>query len=131
MLKLIFVSFNFWPRLYTTAVILTSKPLFKLDNLWMPTAVTPLEDSLESSLQKPIPALFPRSIKKKLCVFIVVSDLWSDSLRWKKLKLAPFFNAALNVIEKTEKCQIFFIANILSEFQSHPRSNHLVFQKYL
>ena len=29
---------------YTTAVILTSKRLFKLDNLWMLTDVTPLED---------------------------------------------------------------------------------------
>ena len=29
---------------YTTAVIITSKRLFKLVNLWMPTAVTPLEE---------------------------------------------------------------------------------------
>ena len=28
---------------------------------------------------------------------IVVSDLWSDSLRWNKLNLAYFFNAELNV----------------------------------
>ena len=27
---------------------------------------------------------------------------------WNKLKLAPFFNADLNAIKKTEKCEIFF-----------------------
>ena len=92
----------------TTAVILTSKRLFKLDNLSMPTAVAPLEDSLDCSLQKPIHALVPRSIKHIWCVIIVVSDLWSDSLTWNKFKLAPFFNTDLNVIEKTEVSSISF-----------------------
>ena len=35
-----------------------------------------------------------------------------------------FFNADLNVILKTEKCQRFFSANLLSEFKSNPRSDH-------
>ena len=70
----------------------------------MPTEVAPLEDSLDCRIQKPIPALFPRSIKHIWCVIIVVSD----SLSWKKLKLAPFFNADLNVIEKTEVSKICF-----------------------
>ena len=76
----------------TTAVNLPSKRLFKLDHLWMPTAVAPLEDLAWTV------ALFPRSIKPIWCVIMVVSDLWSDLLRWNKLKLVPFFNADLNVI---------------------------------
>ncbi|CDQ72087.1 unnamed protein product [Oncorhynchus mykiss] len=45
-------------------------------------------------------------------------------LRRKTLTCA-FFNADLNVIETTERYQR------ISEFQSNPISNHLVFQKYL
>ena len=42
---------------------------------------------LDCSLWKPIPALFLWSIKPIWCVIILVSDFWSDSLRWNKLKL--------------------------------------------
>jgi hypothetical protein len=77
----------------TTAVILTFNHLFKLDNHWMPTAVTPLEEQPWIVANKSLPALFPRSI------IIVVSDLWSDSLRWVFFPMP--FKSALN------KCQRF------------------------
>ena len=74
---------------YTISVILTSKCLIKLDNLWMQTAVAPLEDIAWTVAYKSLFLLFSR--EHIWCVFIVVSDLQSDSLRWKKLKLAPYF----------------------------------------
>ena len=72
--------------------------------------------SLDCSLQKPVPAILQRSIKPIWFVIIVVSDFWSDSLMWNKLTFASFFNVYVNVIEKTEKCQICFSSQISSEF---------------
>ena len=50
---------------------------------------------------------------------IVVSDLWSDSLRRSKLKLAMMISMSLR---KQKGVQF-------SEFKSNPTSNHLVFFK--
>jgi hypothetical protein len=55
-----------------------------------------------------IPALPIRGIRRKQKytpnvfngAIIVVSDLWSDSLRWNKLECAPFFRTDFNVIER-------------------------------
>ena len=47
---------------YITAVILTSKPLFKLDNLWMSTAVTALEDIAWTVAYKSLFLLFSHDL---------------------------------------------------------------------
>jgi hypothetical protein len=64
----------------------------------MPTEVAPLDESLDCSIQKPVPVLSPWSIKH------TCGQTRSGGTNF---KLAPFFFADLNVIEKTESCQIF------------------------
>ena len=56
----------------TTAVILTSKRLFKLDHLWMPTAVTPLEDMAWTVTYNSPFLLFSRDPSNT----VVVSSQW-------------------------------------------------------
>ena len=86
----------------------------------MLAAVAPLEDISWTVAYKRLLLLFPRSIKPICCVIVVVSNFFLVRLaQVEQLKHAPFFNADLNVIEKTEKCQRFF-ASLLSEFKSNP-----------
>jgi hypothetical protein len=64
----------------------------------MPTSVAPLEAIAWTVAYKSLFLVFSRNPSNTFGVIIVVSDLWSHSLRWNKLKLVAFFNADLNVI---------------------------------
>ena len=117
---------------YTTAVILTSKHLFKLGHIWMPTAITPLEDIAWTVAYKSLFLLFSSDPSNTFGVSSYWSLIYGQTRSGgTNLNLRFFPNADLNVIDKTEKCQRSFSANILAEFKSNPRSNHLVVQKFL
>ena len=103
-----------------TAVILNSKLLFKLDNLWMPTAVAPLQNIAWTVAYS---CSFP-AIHQTHLVSLTCGQTRSGGTNL-KLRL---FSILIWMSLRKQECQRFF-ANILSEFQSNPRSNHLVFQK--